>query len=147
MGLTNTGQHFTHRQQMFFQLELAIGAQALQVDEAAPNTFNPVGDKLIRLLLQHRVFEQLAVDVGQELDQFGEVVTPGPVRLCIRKQGIDAWFTGLLVFQQFIGHAAIGRDHENALVQIVLLAITDNDVVTNGLVVTHRGAADFLNGM
>ena len=39
------------------------------------------------------------------------------------------------------------RDHENALVQIVLLAITDNDVVTNGLVVTHRGAADFLNGM
>src|SRR5690606_35674533 len=79
VGLTDTCQHFPHREQVFFQLKLTVGTQALKVNQTAPNTLDTVGDELIRLLLEHRVREQFTVDIRQQFDQLGEVVTPGPV--------------------------------------------------------------------
>ena len=147
VGLTDTGQHFTSRQQMLLKLELPVGTQTLQINQAAANAFDAVSDELVRLLLEHGVREQLAIDVGQELDQFGEVVAPGPVRLGIGEQGIDTRFSGFLVLQQFVGDTAIGGDHEDALVQVVLGAPAENDVVAHRLIIAHGGAADFLYGM
>src|SRR5690606_1377476 len=147
MGLTNPRQHLPHSKQMLFQLELAIGAQPLQVDQAAPDTLDAVGNELVRLLLEHRIGKQLTVDVRQQLNQFGEVVAPGPVGFGISKQGVNAGLAGFLVFQQLVGHATVGRDHKNPLVEVALLALANNDIVAHGLIITHGSTADFLDGM
>ena len=137
MGLTNARQHFTNRQQMLFQLELTVRTQALQINQATANTLDTISNELIRLLFEHGIFKQFAVDVRNKFDQLGEIVVPRPVRFCIGEQCINARLAGFLVLQQFVGYTAVGRHHENTLVEIVFATIRNDDVIAHGFVVTH----------
>src|SRR3546814_2335620 len=61
------------------------------------------------------------------------------------RSGVDAGLAGLLVLQQQVGHAAVGRHHEHAVIEVAAGALADDDIVHHGLDRRHRGAADLVD--
>src|SRR5690554_2238908 len=122
---------------MFFQAELAIRTQPLQVNQTAPNALGTVRNKLICLLFTHRVVEQFIVDICKKPYHLREVVAPGPVRLGIGEQCKNTGFPGLFVLQQFVSNTAISGYYKNTLVELILTTMTNNNIIAYGLIITH----------
>src|SRR5690606_11676656 len=51
------------------------------------------------------------------------------------------------MLQELVSHPAIGRDDENALIQLITLPLPDQDVVTDMAILAHAGAADLFDGV
>lgn len=102
---------------MFGELEVAVGAKLLQAVHALAGIVDARVDELVGGVQFVLGTEQLGVLGEHALAHTLQRFAPGTFALRIGEALVDAGLAGLLVFQQQVGHAAVGRDDEDALVQ------------------------------
>ena len=147
MRLAQRSQHLPNRQQVLVEPEMARRAQAPKVGQARANAFDP--------LVNEAVGDPAVVGVGKDalivrphlIGDAGQGIGPDRAFPGIGKKGVDPGLAGLLVLQQRVGDAGIGRHHENSIVERRARAIADQHGIQQLSGSGHRGAADLLNGM
>ena len=144
--LADRAQQLARGGQVAFAVEVAETAQLHQVLQTAADAVHALIHEIIRRsLVEPQLFKGTV-----EFDQPGaggfEFLLP---RLVVAggEGGVNARLGGLLVFQQQIGHAAIGRNHENTVVQLGALAVADQDIGHQLPEAGHAGSADLFYGM
>ena len=132
--------------QVAFAVEVAETAQLHQVLQTAADAVHALIHEIIRRSLVEPQLFKGAVEFDQPGAGGFEFLLP---RLVVAggEGGVNARLGGLLVFQQQIGHAAIGRNHENTVVQLGALAVADQDIGHQLPEAGHAGSADLFYGM
>jgi len=141
------GEHLADLHQVFVELEVAVGAQALQATHALAGVVQARVDELVGRAQLELAGEQFGVLAEHARAHGFQCVEPGAFVTGIGEALIDAGLAGLLVFQQQVGHAAVGRDDEDALIECIAFATADKDVVQQFFEAAHGCAADLFYGM
>ncbi len=147
VGFAEGSEHLAHLHQVFGELEVAVGAKLLQAVHALAGIVDARVDELVGGVQFVLGTEQLGVLGEHALAHTLQRFAPGTFALRIGEALVDAGLAGLLVLQQQVGHAAVGRDDEDALVQRCAFPAADEDIVENFLEAAHRRAADLFHGM
>ncbi len=132
---------------MLGELEVAVDTQPLQAVHALAGIGDARLDELVGRLALEFAGEQLGVLRQHALAHGFQRLAPGPFTAGIGEALVNPGLAGLLVFQQQIGHAAVGRNDEDPLVQLVALSRADKDVVQDFFEAAHGRAADLFYGM
>ena len=137
--------------------ELAAGGQVIVVPHVAERADAPQGfqagthpvdapvHERVRLGLVEAGVPKRAVAVDHLLPHRLEGVDPG--RVPGGEQGIDAGGPGLLVLQQGVGNAAVGRHHESPAIQVGTGSAAHDDLFHDLAETGHRGPANLLYRM
>src|SRR5690606_29972791 len=142
--LAQGGEHLAHLHQLAVELEVTVGTQLLQVEHAIAGVVEAAGNKAVGRLTLVLAGKQLGV-LGQHAGaNLLQVLQPGILTVGIGKALVDAGLAALLVLQQQVGHATVGGDHEDAVVQITVASITNENGVQYLIEAAHRSAANFL---
>ncbi len=126
---------------------MPVGTELLQAVHALAGIVDARVDELVGGVQLVLGAEQFGVLGQHALAHVLQRLAPGALALGVGEALIDAGFAGFLVFQQQVGHAAVGRDDEDALVQRCAFPAADEDVVEDFLEAAHRRAADLFYGM
>ena len=141
------GEHFANLHQMLVELEVAIGTEALQAAHAFAGIVDARIDELVGGAQLEVAGEQLGIPADHALADGFQRFQPGTLVAGVGEALIDARFAGLFVLQQQIGHAAVGRDHEDTLIKRVAFALAKENVVQQFFEAAHGCAADLFYGM
>nr|AAM14704.1 unknown [Pseudomonas mendocina] len=144
VGFAEGSEHLAHLHQVFGELEVAVGAKLLQAVHALAGIVDARVDELVGGVQFVLGTEQLGVLGEHALAHTLQRFAPGTFALRIGEALVDAGLAGLLVLQQQVGHAAVGRDDEDTLVQRCAFPAADEDIVENFLEAAHRRAADLV---
>ena len=125
--LAQGGEHLAHLEQVLVQLEVAVGTQFTQVAHAFGGVIDTTADEAVCCMAFIIGREQLGVLFQHGAAYPLQRVQPGVLALRIGEAGVHARLAALLVFQQQVGHAAIGGHHEDAVVQLAATALTGKD--------------------
>ena len=147
MRLAQTRQQFADLQHMFRQPEMAVAAQALQVDQAIARAVDPFRHKGPRLFNIRRMIQHSGMGRFHRGPDTGQRVMPAVAGIGVGKLRIDPRFAGLFMFQQQVGDAAKGRHHEHAAIKIGPLTPADEQRIPQFTDTGHRRAPDFFNSM
>lgn len=151
MRLAKRRQQLAHGQQMLLHLKMTVRTDPLQIDQAAAHAFDAPGQKGIGLQPQRRVAEQTGIVVAHLIEDAVQLLLPAALRIArlsvTGKQRVDPGLAAALELQQLIGHTAVCRNDEDAIVEIGRRATAENDVVAHSLEVRHRRATDFFYGV
>ena len=122
---------------MVFHRKVTVPTQAMQVLEAFAGILETLADELIGFEQCLGIGKELGVDSKHAVAHSVQCLFPAAVLKTAGEQAVYAGLAIFLVLQQLVGHAAVGRDNENALVGCVAIALTENNAVTNGGVIAH----------
>ena len=144
---TDTADQLAHRHQVLVQFEVAIAADALQIDQAVAHTFDTFLHETISKLAIRFIAECVGIDAQHVALHSAQRITPCPVVFRTGIQRIDARLGRFLVFQQHVSNAAISRNNDDPVIQIISMSGADQDIAKDRVDIQHRGAADLVNGV
>src|SRR5690606_10249919 len=127
--LAQGGEHLAHLHQLAVELEVTVGTQLLQVEHAIAGVVEAAGNKAVGRLTFVLAGKQLGVLRQHAGAYLLQVLQPGVLTVGIGKALVDAGLAALLVLQQQVGHAAVGGDHEDAVVQVAVASLTNENGV------------------
>ena len=81
MRLAEGGQHLAHGQEMVLELEMAVGAQPVEIDQAGAHALDALADEGVGVAARHRVVEDLGILGEHRLGNRGQRVAPAPAAL------------------------------------------------------------------
>ncbi len=93
------GEHFTHLHQVFAELEVPVGAQALQAAHALAGIVDARVDELVGGVMLEVAREEFGILLQHALAHGLQGLEPGAFVLRVGEALVDARLAGLLVFQ------------------------------------------------
>ena len=129
MRLAQAGQQFADLGHMLDQSEMAIGTQALKVDQATARALQTLVDEVISLLNVRRMAEQFRMRRLHRRGHTVDAVMPAMICIIVGKQGVDPGLSGFLVLKQQVGNPGKSRYHKNASIKASANAIGDEQCI------------------
>ena len=141
VGLADGGQHLAAGQQDVLAPQVAGGQDVVH----RVQVLLELGHALLDEGVGHRQGEPERLEALVDLLELaGERRQRARVVAADGELGVDALLTGLLVLEEPVGHAGVGRDHVDPAVDG--LGVAQHDVLQHLVEPRHRGAADLLDG-
>ena len=145
--LADPGEQFAHRHQLFLDAEAAMRAQPRQVVEARGDGGDAGVDEGVGLFAAVGPREHAGVARVHRAAYRLHRLAPAAGIVVGDEAAIDAGRAAFLVLEQQVGHPAIGRHDEDAVIKVGAGAAGDQHIVEQGRGRGHRGAADLLDAM